>query len=358
MSVGVRPAPPPGAAPGADPVGTGTVAGRPRLPARLLRLAATVLPVAVVVGLVRFLPRLSGTTWPGVLDTLQQVPVGVLALLGGVWIAGVVSHTWVQAAALPGLGHRRALLLNLSSSAVASTVPGGGPLSVVVNWRMLGSWGFSRSSFASYTTLTTLSTALAKVLLPVVSVALALAVDVSLPPVLARLCVAVLVLGAVLVLALAVGWAVDRLLRPPYAGSALLARVRPALVELGTGCAGAVRSGWRGLVAGSLGQLGAQYLLLLLCLRATGAGLGAVPVLLAFAVGRLASTVPLTPGGLGVAETAISAVLVAEGASASAAVSACVLNAIVSVLLEVALGTVGLVWGRLSRRTAAAAGAA
>ncbi len=340
-----------GAGPAAGRAGT-----RPGRGARLVRLAAVALPVVVVIGLVRFLPRLSGTTWPGVLDILQQVPLGVLALLGGVWIAGVLSHTWVQAAALPGLGHRRALLLNLSSSAVASTVPGGGPLSVVVNWRMLGSWGFSRSSFASYTTLTTLTTALAKVLLPVLAVALALAVGVSLPPVLAHLCVAVLVLGAVLVVVLVGVWAVDRLLPAPGrwgVAPALVARVRPALADLRTSCASAVRSGWRGLLAGSVGQLAAQYLLLLLCLRATGAGLAAVPVLLAFAVGRLASTVPITPAGLGVAETAISAVLVAEGASASAAVSACVLNAIVSILLEVALGVVGLAWWRLSRRTPA-----
>lgn len=335
------------------PTGTTTTARTPW--ARAARLAASTLPLVVVIGLVRFLPKLSGTTWAGVVDTLQQVPLGVLALLGGVWISGLLAHTCVQAAALPGLGHRRALLLNLSSSAVANTVPGGGPLSVVVNWRMLGSWGFSRASFASYTTLTTLTTALAKVLLPVLAGVLALAVDVALPPVLARLALGVLLLGGVLVLVVAAGWAVDRLVRPPYVGSALLARVRPVLADLRSGCAGAVRSGWRGLLAGSVGQLAAQYLLLLLCLRATGAGLDAVPVLLAFAVGRLASTVPVTPGGLGVAETAISAVLIAEGAAASAAVSACVLNAIISVLLEVALGAVGLVWWRLSRRGAAVA---
>ena len=159
-----------------------------------------------------------------------------------------LSSGW-EAIAEPGQQATSAMLLAMlagsagnptASSAVASTVPGGGPLSVVVNWRMLGSWGFSRSSFASYTTLTTLTTALAKVLLPVLAGLLALAADVSLPPALAELAVGVLVLGGVLLLAVAAGWAVDRLVSPPYVGSALLGRVRPFLAELGAGCAGAV----------------------------------------------------------------------------------------------------------------------
>ena len=75
---------------------------------------------AVLAGtLVGLLPRLSGTRWREVARLLAVVPPGTLVILALLWAAGVVGHTWVQCAALPGLGRRRALVLNAATSAVS-----------------------------------------------------------------------------------------------------------------------------------------------------------------------------------------------------------------------------------------------
>jgi uncharacterized membrane protein YbhN (UPF0104 family) len=109
------------------------------------------------------------------------------------------------------------------------------------------------------------------------------------------------------------------------------------------------------MLAGSLAQLAAQYLLLLASLRAVGAPAGPLTVVLAFAAGRLASLLPVTPGGVGLTEAVTTAALVALGCPGTAAVSGPLLVTAVVVGAELPLGAAGLLWWRLGslRREAA-----
>jgi len=65
-------------------------------------------------------------------------------------------------------------------------------------------------------------------------------------------------------------------------------------------------------------------------------------VLLAFAVDRLASLVPLTPSGAGLAEAGASAVLIASGADPASAVAGVLLYRLFVVVAEVPLGALVL----------------
>ena len=58
-------------------------------------------------------------------------------LLAGIWLGGLGIYSLVLSAALPGLGVRRSLLLNLSGSAVANVLPLGGAVATALNWRMV-----------------------------------------------------------------------------------------------------------------------------------------------------------------------------------------------------------------------------
>ncbi len=61
----------------------------------------------------------------------------------------------------------------------------------------------------------------------------------------------------------------------------------------------------------------------------------------AYAIGRLLTAVGITPGGVGVTETATTVVLVGWGADAGAATGAVVLFSIFTHLMEVPLGGLG-----------------
>ncbi len=284
--------------------------------------------LALVAGILRFLPHLTGTTWTQVGHVLSGLGPATVLMLVTVWGAGMYGHTWVQVAALPGLGHRRALMLNLASSAVASGLPGGGPLSIAANWAMLRSWGFSRAAFSTYTVLTTGSMAVGKLLLPLPAALAVVLAGAAMP---AQVRSVVLVSGAAIAALVLLGVLACPLLRR-------WASVRSWL--------DAVRDRWHGLVGGTGAQLGLQYLLLVLCLHVTGAGAAPAGVLLAFAVGRLLSVVPLTPGGLGVTETGTAGLLVALGADPAAAISGVLLFSLFVTVLEIPLGAIGLLWWR------------
>ena len=82
------------------------------------------------------------------------------------WLAGLCVHTPSLTAALPGLSHRRALLLNLSGSFVSNLLPLGGAAGTVVNWRMARTWGFSSGAFGRWAVVTNLSDTVVKLALP------------------------------------------------------------------------------------------------------------------------------------------------------------------------------------------------
>ena len=266
------------------------------------------------------LPRVASTPWPAVVGTLTALPLGVLAGLTVVWAAGLATHTITLTAGLPGLNHRRAILLSLTGSAVANVLPLGGAAGIALNYRMIRRWGFDATGFASYTLVTNLWDVVAKLLLPAALVPVVL-LGTRLPgaPGVLTTCVIAIALALVtglVVLVLArpgavrrVGGAVDRVLGRPVVANAL-ERWRRAVRDV-------VAASWHRLTLGIVGYTALLFALLAACLHETGAGVPLAVVLLGFCVERLATLVGLTPGGLGVVEVGlVGALMLAPGASA------------------------------------------
>ena len=101
--------------------------------------------------------------------------------LAAIWLGGLGIYSLVLSAALPGLGVRRSLLLNLSGSAVANVLPLGGAVATALNWRMVRTWGHSDGSFVAFTLLTNALDVLTKLLLPLVAVAALVTLSVHVP---------------------------------------------------------------------------------------------------------------------------------------------------------------------------------
>jgi len=297
------------------------------------------------------LPRAIDVSWNGVVVVLGSVWwVDVVGLVG-LWLAGLVVYSVALKAAAPALTHRRALVLNLTGSAVANVVPLGGAAGVELNRRMMKAWGIDTLAFGGYTFLTNLWNVASKLLLPVVGlIALASVGESSTTNVLVLSLIALvafvgLVLGAAALLTDrrgvdALGRGLERMAHAVLrrVGRDRDIRLRQALADLRGDCAGLVARGWAALTAGTGGYVALQALLLGLCLHMAGAGVEWYHVLVGFAIERLLTVVPITPGGIGVADLGLAGVLLAFGGDPQGVAASVVLYRTFIFAIEIPIG--------------------
>jgi uncharacterized membrane protein YbhN (UPF0104 family) len=245
---------------------------------------------------------------------------------------------------LPGLGLRRSLLLNLSGSAVANVVPLGGAVATAMNWRMVRRWGHSDRAFVTFCVLTNALDVLAKLLLPLVAVAVLLTLSVHVPETLWLLSAGC---AAGLVLAVGLRAALSRTGALWSREGRRTATARAWLRDSGARVAAVFAGGWHRMVPASIGYVAAQVVLLYIALHAVGLQVPGTAVLVAAAVERVASLIPLTPGGTGIAEVATIAWLTATGLDPTAVVAGVLLYRAFLVVMEIPVGGLlltGWVW--------------
>jgi uncharacterized protein (TIRG00374 family) len=290
-------------------------------------------------------------------------------LLVAIAAAGSLAATWAMTwAFLPRLRFHQAATVNLGSSAVANVVPAGGAVALGLTWRMLASWGIGTQDFVRYTLVSGLWNVFARLGLPVLALlAIAMSSKPSgVPPVVAY-CGA----GALLVVAAGLrillrsqrfALLAGQLLQRAETRGCRLARRQPSqrmtdrvLSFRADTSALLAERGIRITFTTLLANI-APWLVLLACLRASGLTQEQVSwqaSLAAFAIVRLVTVLPITPGGLGIVELGLTAPLAAGlGGAASARVAAAVLLfRAVTYLPTVPLGALACLWWRHSTRT-------
>ncbi len=90
-------------------------------------------------------------------------------LVAGAAAASMASYWLLICAVLPSIRLRQAAVVNLGSSAVASTLPAGGALAMAVSWKMLSNWGVSTADYVLYTLASGTWNVLARLALPVLA---------------------------------------------------------------------------------------------------------------------------------------------------------------------------------------------
>ena len=310
-------------------------------------------------------PKTVDISWHGLIPVLGSVHWPALLGLVVVWLLGLIVHSFALTAAAPSLTRRRALTLNVTGSAVSNVVPLGGVAGVELNRRMMRTWGIGGRGFTGYTFLTNLWDIASKLLLPLIAVlALAHADEAVSAPL--RLAAAVATIGFTGITAFtallmssprataAIGRTAELALRP---GLRMFGRdgdpdVVGTLLDLRRDCAGLVAKGWLRMSVAMMGYVALQGLLLGLCLHLTGAGNTWVEVLAGFALERLLTVVPITPGGVGVADLGMVGVLLALGGDPTGVAAGAILYRAFVFAIEIPVGggTLGL-W-LLTRRLA------
>lgn len=319
------------------------------------------LSLVVVVAVFAFaLPRLAdyGSAW----ELVRHMSVTEVGILVVVALVNLSSYAWMWMAVLPGLSWWRAAMVEEASTAVSNTVPAGFAFGVGTIATMFHSCGHGAAEITRAVVLTGIWNNLVKLGLPVVALgALALVGETN-----AALRAASLF--GLLVLAAAVALLVLALVRPGTAhllgraaegAAGRVARLRHRRPPTGwaeraeafrTDSEHLLRRRWVYLTLAALGSHGLLFVVLLTCVRFVG-GLSAdvswPHILAVFAVTRLITLVPITPGALGVAELSYVAGLVAVGVPGPAAAGAVLLFRALTWLLAIPVGGVCLVlWRR------------
>jgi len=333
------------------------------------------------------LPYFAKTSWTDILSVIRTIPLSHALLFQALMLLGLWCYTFTFTGSLHGLSHIKALIVNLCGSSVSNLLPGGGAVGLAATYAICRSWGFSRRATSTSVIVTGVWNVLARIALPVVAIGALWFGGVTLPPALTDLAVAgmftgLAVLGSLVAImvseraAQAIGRALDWALGPirrrrrakaaakalatattdadAEAGPPLPADEDPAVpsmsieelvTDLRARINEVVGSGWLSMTLGMVGFFGFYYVLFVLIMRETGVTLPLNLLFAAFAIGRLLTAVGITPGGIGITETATSAVLVGWGAEAAGATAGVVLFSIFTHLMEVPLGALGwLMW--------------
>jgi uncharacterized protein (TIRG00374 family) len=292
-----------------------------------------------------------------------------LTILGVISIWNLATYAFVWMTVTPGLPFRRAMVMTQATTAITNTVPAGSAIGIGMTYAMLGSWGYSRGRTTIAVLVSGVWNTFAKLAIPVLALALvALQGGASAARVTAALLGIAGLVAAIVVFALMLrsehmaervgilaGRFVSRLLalikRPPVQGWELATvKFRNRTVDL-------LEHGWVPITAATLVSHLSLYLVLLVALRAVGvsdAEVGWAEVLAVFAFARLATAIPITPGGAGVVEAVLITGLTAAGGDKAQVVAAVLVYRALTWALPIVVGAFCLLWWRKQSLTAPA----
>jgi len=293
----------------------------------------------------------------------------IVALLVATTVV-IVVYVWPYQAALPGLRYGAGFVVRQTSFLISNAIPGGGALGLGVQYSMLSGYGFGPAETTSAIGITSVWNTLVTLTLPLLAV-----VGLVLTGVSSGEATAAALIGFAIVLAVIVVFAVmlasedvarriggwgDRLVRwvaglfrkevdLDLAGAVV--RFRNSIVDV-------VAQRWLLITVTNVLQQLTQFAVLWIALLAVQGGASAASLVEAFAAyafARLLSFVPVTPGGLGTVDAALTAILQGFGVPANPALAAVLVWRAATYFPQILIGIVTfLVWRRGARRSAPA----
>jgi uncharacterized protein (TIRG00374 family) len=267
--------------------------------------------------------------------------------------------------ALPGMRFLQALELTQATTAVAIVVPAGAAAGLGASYGILRRWGFERRPIGRAIALVSLWNQFLNLAYPIIGVFLLTATgeETALLATAAFIGAAVLgvaVTGFVLVLATdrlardlgdvaarAASWVKVRVLRRgpvPWTGLAF-ERFRDEAGEF-------LKRRWHLLTLSSLAGHLSVFFVLLVSLRALGvpeSDVSAVEAFAAWALVRLLGSIPITPGGIGVVELALTTALIGFGGDNAAVVASVLVFRFLTMVPTLILGLIAAATWRRHR---------
>lgn len=300
------------------------------------RLLLAAFSLAIVVAtFVYFLPTIAnyGQVWAVVKDLSWEQ----ILLLLAASVVNLVTFAPPWMVALPGLSFMQAFTVTQASTALSIVVPGGIAAGVAGSYGILRKWGYPSNDVTRAITLTGLWNQFLNLSFPIVAVFM-LAIEGESTAALATIAfVGVAILGVVIagfvlvlvssrlaedignVAARFANWGLGKIRRGPVKWNGKsFERFRDEAGDL-------LERRWHLLTLAALAGNLTVFLVLLVSLRVLGVPVSQVTGVEAFAawsVARLVGSVPITPGGIGVVELALTGTLVGFGGNNAGVVAA------------------------------------
>ena len=325
------------------------------------KIVSIAISLALVVGIFAFaIPRIA--SYGAVLDTLRSLTwIEMWSLLLATTF-NLFTYWLANMAALPGLQLSRSAVVTQTTTTVANTLPAGGAVAVGLTYEMLHSWGFTTNAATLFVLVTGFWNIFMKLALPVFSVAILALTGQSSTLFLAAAVIGVVVLAIAIAIFAAILWREHLAWRiGEIAGRLIGAVLKPFRRRAPSGMGdravrfrrdtiGLIRRRWLWLTITTGVSHLALFFVLLLSLRHVGvseAEVSTAQLLAVFAFGRLLSTVPITPGGLGVIELGYIGGLVAAGGAKPDVVAGVLLFRVLTYGIQIPIGGVTyLIWKR------------
>jgi uncharacterized protein (TIRG00374 family) len=327
-------------------------------------VVSTVVTVAVlVVVFLGIFPKVAdySQAW----SSIRQMPTAYLAALVVATVANIAAYTWPLQAALPGLGYGPGFVVRQTSFAISNAVPAGGAVGLAVQYGMLDSYGFGAGAAASAIAIVSVFNVFAILVMPVLGVVALLASGVVEGTYLLLAAIGILAIGVAVVAftvvlrsehgARAVGGWADRLVDPltRRLGRGRSVDLTGTLLGFRSSVVGVLQARWVQVTLSTLLLQLTSWAILVLALRGLEAGAGEVTVtwnesLAAFSFARVASFIPVTPGGLGTVDAALAALLTGYGATSSQSLAADLVWRAATYLPQVLLGVLTFLWWRVT----------
>ncbi|EAP97310.1 hypothetical protein JNB_17608 [Janibacter sp. HTCC2649] len=306
-------------------------------------------------------PRFAHTTWGKVWEQVQMVSAWQSVGFLGLVLVGLGCYTFTFTGSLPGLSHWRAFIVNICGSSVSNLLPGGGAVGLAATYTILRSWGFKNRDVSTSAIVTGVWNTLARIALPIIAIIMLWVGNDGLPKALTSAAIVATLTGLGIFVAFVailaseraaqtIGRGLDKLLAPLFRRRKRTMSIDALVHDMRLRINEVVRTGWLQMTAGMVGFFGFYYLLFVLIMHSVDVYLPLGILFAAFAIGRLLTSVGITPGGMGVTESATAVALVGWGADTASAGAGVVLFSIFTHLMEVPLGALGwLVWSMSPR---------
>jgi uncharacterized protein (TIRG00374 family) len=334
--------------------------GRQQIIASILTVGILVLFVVVV------LPQLGdyGEAW----TAIQAMELWQLALIALATVGLIIIYVFPYTAAFPGLKYKPAFLTRQTSFMISNVVPGGGAFGLAAQYGMLTSYGYGPAPVTSVIGITSVWNTIVTLSFPVIGlIALSLSGQSSGEAVAVTLIAAVAVTTMIVLLAVIlrsedlarkIGSWTNRLVQW---GSGVVKKdvdfdAVEAVVEFRSSIVDVVADRWLLITLANVGQQLAQFSILYLAVVALQGGFSG-PVTLfeafaAFSFGRLATFIPVPPGGLGTTDAIMTAMLTAFGLPNNDALAATMVWRAATYFPQVFIGAGALlVWRRGQSKT-------
>ena len=294
----------------------------------------TLLVLILVFGIV--LPQFGdyGQAWTAI-QNMSALALGILLVMT---IVNIVVYVWPYQAAIPGIKYRPAFVIRQTSFMISNVVPMGGAFGLAVQYSMLGFYNVGAAEATAGIGITSIWNTFVTLSLPIFGSLGLVLIGQAQGAAFAVAAVGLVAIGIAVWLFAAIlrsqenarkiGQYGERLVEwayglfkkvPEFDVVEEVVHFRDSTVEV-------VSDGWLKITATSYLQQFMQFMILWAAVFAIQGGTNApvtfIEAFVAFAFGRLTTFIPLPPGGLGTADAAITAILVAFGAANNDALAA------------------------------------